>query len=147
MSSAKKKVKGFLRKGASFIGKGDIAGRLMDKVGIGRSNTLRQILHPAELGISNVANAYAEGGSKGALEAVKRGDLTDPGYWFHTKPGEGEVPDPGAPPSPENISAQAGTARARVRRMIYRAQGRRSTIRSQGLFGSFTGNQSQLLGS
>lgn len=147
MSSAKKKAKGFLRKAAGFVGKGDLAGRIMDRVGIGRSNTLRQILHPAELGISNVANAYAEGGSRGAIEAVRRGDLTDPGHWFHAKPGEGEVPDPGAPPSPVNISAQAGTARDRIRRMAYRAQGRRSTIRTQGLFGSYTGNTSQLLGS
>lgn len=144
---SKKKVKGAFRKGAKFIGKGDAAGRIMDKAGIGRSNTLRQILHPAELGTSNVVNAYAEGGSKGAIESIKSGDLTDPGYWFHAKPGEGDIPDSGAAPSPENIMAQAGTARARARRAAYRAQGRRSTIRTQGLFGSYTGQQNQLLGS
>jgi len=140
-----KKIKNTLSGGLNKMAEKGPVSTFNRKLGIGDGNFFKRALQPGEMGLRKLNQGVQEGGARGGLDAIGRGDVTDPGGMFHDM--SGPIPDPGAAPGPGNISAQAGTARDRVRRQAYRAQGRRSTIRTQGLFGAYTGNQSQLLGS
>lgn len=119
------------------------SGMVMDAAGISSSNTARQLLNPGGVAMNNIGDAYQEGGARGVLGALQGGDLTDPGGLFHRRGNPAQVPAP-----PDMGQANTQSARDRVRRAVYRAQGRSSTIRSAyGASNPFNGQPKALLGS
>lgn len=112
--------------------------------GLGSSNTLGQLADTSGAAWDNLDNAYESGGTDAALDAIKRGDITDPGGLFHKRGAPDQVPEPVKATTGE---PEAQKARDRIRKRIYKAQGRQSTIRAGNAFGQFNGQQTQLLGS
>lgn len=110
--------------------------------GMSSSNTLGALVDPIRTNATRTYDAYKAGGSDGVLNALKEGEFTDPARAFHSSPSAPIEP----PPTATDGAAEGSRARDRVRRQAYRAQGRRSTIRTNSM-GSYTGAPAQLLGS
>lgn len=104
----------------------------------GVSDSTYGIIDPAD----KVLKPLAEGGIDQLKADVKSGEVTDPGHLFHATPES--IP---APPAPTDALPEGQKARDRIRKRIYKAQGRQSTIRAGNAFGQFSGQQTQLLGS
>jgi hypothetical protein len=88
----------------------------LDKLGISRSNTLRQLLNPQESGYRTAIESYEAGGTSGLRDAIKGGDITDPGGLFHKR---GDTPQASTPPAAPTMSEaqyNVDTSRRRRRR-------------------------------
>ena len=131
MSSPIKKVSGFLNKT-------NLMANVARKAGVSDSNFFRKLTDPA----GGVIKAGEQGGFDGIKDYTAQGGITDPLNLFHRTP---DNSSPEAPPAAADGSTQGMAARDRLRRRVYRAQGRASTIRSSG--GGVLSNQAQLLGS
>lgn len=117
----------------------DPSARVADKQGISENNWARRVLKPLEKPMM----AAAENGEEGWRKSILAGDSTDPLNAFHSSPAA-EIPEP---PKATTGEPEGQKARDRIRKRIYKAQGRQSTIRAGNAFGSFSGQQAQLLGS
>lgn len=117
---------------------------LLDQAGVSDKNAIRQLTNPGALGVKKAGEAYDKGGSKGVWDALRGGDVTDPGGLFHDM--SGPIPDPGSP-NQTATAPEAMKARDRIRRLAYRAQGRSSTIKVSPSAGAYTGQPKALLGS
>lgn len=123
------------------------AGEIARQAGLSSSNTARQLGDITGVIGERSQDAYNQGGLGAVVDLAKRGDLTDPAGIFHP------LNDPASPDAPPSItdaapgSAAAISARDRIRRAAYRAQGRGSTIKVGGLAQSYSGQQKTLLGS
>lgn len=123
-------------------------GSIAHRLGVSNKNEILRAVNPAGLGsiaVDNVNKGYQEGGTSGAWNAIRRGDATDPGGFFHNVGGVPDLPDPGAPDQQDSIAA-GYSARDRIRRLAYRAQGRSSTIKVSPSAAPFSGQPKQLIG-
>lgn len=111
----------------------------MDKAGVSQSNFFRKKLDP----LGGLSKSIENGGLQGGVDFIKSGELTDPDHAFHKTPDNTPIP---APPAASDGTGEGMRARDRIRRKVYRAQGRSSTIRA-GSMNPYSGTQSQLLGS
>jgi hypothetical protein len=134
----------FLSKAHKATGKFSVARNAMDALGVSKSSTARQLIDPA--GSLREANQeLLDTGDKDAyLAKLKSGDLTDPAGIFHSR---GTPDTVEAPPEVTTALPEGIKARDRIRRQVYKAKGRRSTIRSSAPFSGYSSQPAALLGS
>lgn len=117
----------FFKKAGNYTSRGILGGGALGDVG--------RVLDPGGAAIANTQR----GKSLNAASAL------DPGGYLTGDPSP--IPDPGAPPSPASIEPTGVKARDRIRRQVYRAQGRGSTIKVSPSAAPYTGQPGALLGS
>lgn len=121
------------------------AGEVARQAGLGTNNTARQLGDITGVTAERTQDAYNQGGLGAVKDLAKSGDLTDPAGILHPL-GPGPAA-PAAPPSSGNIEPAALNARDRIRRLVYRSQGRNSTIKVSPTATAYTGQPKALLGS
>lgn len=117
----------------------NFASNAADALNLSEGNVLRDVTDPAHI----ARNAYIKGGDNAYIDYFRKGGMTDPFYILHYR----DAPKVGDPGQVEQQDAvQAGlSARDRVRRAAYRAQGRQSTIKVNAT-SPYTGQPATLLG-
>lgn len=125
---------------AKVLRKTNLMSNIADKTGVSKSNFFVRLTNPAD----EVLRDTEREGTSGYTNFFKEGGLTDPGHVFHGD--VNETADPGQPTTTDSTTA-GYSARDRIRRQVYRAQGRSSTIKVSPSAAPFTGQSKQLLGS
>lgn len=126
------------KKAYNFGSSGNLLRNVFDAAGVSNKNFFRKHMDP----FGGLERSFRADGLSGIKDYIKSGELTDPDHAFHKTP---DTSSPEAPPTATDGAAQGLAARDRIRRRVYRAQGRSSTIRSS--YGGMLGGGNQLLGS